>query len=64
VLRPGHELSAEELGSRLKSQLSAYKLPRHITFFAEGSLPYTATGKIDKPRLTTILVQDLSEGAQ
>ncbi len=64
VLRPGHELSAEELGSRLKSHLSAYKLPRHITFFAEGSLPYTATGKIDKPRLTTILVQDLAEGAQ
>jgi len=61
VLLPGHELTAESLTARLKIQLSAFKLPRHIRFLAEGSLPRTGSGKVDKPRLKTLLLQELEK---
>jgi len=46
VARPGSETSPEELREFLKTQLAAYKYPRHIWFVDE--LPKTATGKILK----------------
>jgi len=55
VLKPDQKLEAEQLRARLKSQLSAYKLPRLIAFYEQGSLPYRANGKIDKPRLDALL---------
>ena len=57
VLKPGQRLDDEELGVRLKSQLSAYKLPRLLEFFEEGALPYRANGKIDKPGLKAVLAE-------
>ncbi|MEO2167294.1 MAG: class I adenylate-forming enzyme family protein, partial [bacterium] len=55
VLKPDQKLSTEELRGRLKSQLSAFKLPKLLALFSEGSLPYTASGKIDKPGLKNVL---------
>ena len=50
VLKPGHELSEEELRDHLKTQLAAYKYPRRIWFLDE--LPKGATGKILKREIT------------
>lgn len=60
VLKPGEKLEDEELRGRLKSELSAFKLPKLISFFDEGVLPYRANGKIDKPGLVTLLADHLS----
>jgi long-chain acyl-CoA synthetase len=46
VLRPGCEMDAGELCEFVRSQIAAYKYPRHVWFVDE--LPKTATGKILK----------------
>jgi len=61
VLKPGQRLDDEELGVRLKSQLSAFKLPRLLEFFEQGALPHRANGKIDKPGLMAVLAERMRE---
>ena len=61
VLNAGAEVSAEELRERLRAELSAYKLPRHTFFFADGELPFTDSGKIDKRRLTELLTRRIAK---
>jgi acyl-coenzyme A synthetase/AMP-(fatty) acid ligase len=48
-LQTGAEISAELIVSHCRSQLAAYKKPRHVVFVAE--MPRTASGKIRKPQL-------------
>jgi len=60
VLKRGQGLDADELRARLRKELAAYKVPRHVVFFAEGALPFTDTGKIDKPRLTPLVVERIA----
>lgn len=55
VLRPDQQLAEEELRGRLKSQLSAFKLPRLLAFFEQEVLPYRPNGKIDKLGLVAVL---------
>ena len=55
VLHSGKALAAAEVRARLKQELSAYKVPRQVEFFAAGSLPLTDSGKIDKGELTRLL---------
>jgi acyl-CoA synthetase (AMP-forming)/AMP-acid ligase II len=47
VLRPGTNLSAEELKQFCKTRIASYKVPRHIEFMAE-ELPKSGSGKILK----------------
>jgi acyl-CoA synthetase (AMP-forming)/AMP-acid ligase II len=61
LLRPGQQLTAEEVTARLKPKLSAFKLPRLIRFYSEEALPRTGSGKIDKPRLRALLAQQVRE---
>ena len=49
VLRPGHELSADDLVRFLRSYLSPVEMPRHVEFRA--SLPRTLVGKLSKKEL-------------
>ena len=51
VLDTGRDLSTEDCRNRLRDELSAYKIPRHIFFAAKADLPFTDSGKIDKRRL-------------
>ena len=51
VLRGGTEVSAEQLRDHVKSQVAAYKYPRHIWFLDE--LPKGPTGKILKREIET-----------
>jgi long-chain acyl-CoA synthetase len=47
VLRPGTNLSAEELKKYCKTRIAPYKIPRHIEFMTE-ELPKSGSGKILK----------------
>jgi acyl-CoA synthetase (AMP-forming)/AMP-acid ligase II len=47
VLRPGTNLSAEELKEYCKTRIASYKVPRHIEFMTE-ELPKSGSGKILK----------------
>ena len=47
VLRPGTNLSAEELKQFCKTKIASYKVPRHIEFITE-ELPKSGSGKILK----------------
>jgi acyl-CoA synthetase (AMP-forming)/AMP-acid ligase II len=60
ILKQGAELDADTLRGRLREELSAYKVPRHIFFYADGGLPFTDSGKIDKRRLTAMLSERIA----
>jgi acyl-CoA synthetase (AMP-forming)/AMP-acid ligase II len=47
VVRPGANLSAEELKQYCKTRIASYKVPRHIEFMTE-ELPKSGSGKILK----------------
>jgi acyl-coenzyme A synthetase/AMP-(fatty) acid ligase len=49
TLKPGRQVSAEELLDYCKERLVDYKVPRKIEFLE--SLPKTGPGKIDKLKL-------------
>ena len=59
-LRPGEQVSADELISLCRAQLAAYKAPRKITFLDE--LPKTASGKIMRGELRKGFVSSADEG--
>jgi fatty-acyl-CoA synthase len=55
ALRPGREVTAEELVEHVRARIAAFKTPRRIVF---GDLPKTSTGKIRKTELRSSLVSD------
>jgi acyl-CoA synthetase (AMP-forming)/AMP-acid ligase II len=57
VLKRDARASAEALREKLRAELSAYKVPRHLYFYDEAELPFTDSGKIDKRRLADLLTQ-------
>jgi acyl-CoA synthetase (AMP-forming)/AMP-acid ligase II len=62
VLRDGAALDADELRARLRRELAAYKVPRHVFFLSRDELPMTTSGKIDKRRLAAALSERLAAG--
>src|SRR5579862_5209 len=50
VLKPGQQLSEEQLLTSLKPRIAKYKMPRLVQF-VEGPLPKTGTGKMLKRQL-------------
>jgi acyl-CoA synthetase (AMP-forming)/AMP-acid ligase II len=63
VPEAGAAITPEEVRARVKAQLAAYKVPRHVLIAAHDELPFTATGKIDKRRLREWLEARLAERA-
>jgi acyl-CoA synthetase (AMP-forming)/AMP-acid ligase II len=57
VLAPDARLDEASLRKRLRSSLSAYKVPRHFFVCEKSELPFTDSGKIDKRRLAELLAQ-------
>jgi acyl-CoA synthetase (AMP-forming)/AMP-acid ligase II len=52
VLRPGESLAPDELRTRARAELAAYKVPkRWVVLPTTDELPYTTTNKIDKRAL-------------
>jgi len=62
VLEPGAALPADEVRARVKAQLAAYKVPRHVLVSAHDALPFTDSGKIDKRRLRALLEERILQG--
>ena len=62
VLIPGADATSDELKARLKGDLSAYKVPRHLFIDAAGDLPFTDSGKIDKRSLAILIEKRVSAG--
>ncbi len=62
VLAPGADATPDELKARLKGDLSAYKVPRHLFIDAAGDLPFTDSGKIDKRSLAILIEKRVSAG--
>jgi acyl-CoA synthetase (AMP-forming)/AMP-acid ligase II len=61
-LRPGETLDEAEARKRVKEEIASYKVPRHIAVFADQTeLPWLDSGKIDRRRLTAILVERFGE---
>ena len=60
VLENGATIDPEQLRSRVKSEISAYKVPRHLFVDEESALPFTDSGKIDKRRLQEMLAERIS----
>ena len=58
ALSPGASLSADEARARLRTELAAYKVPRHVAVFAsQADLPQLDSGKVDRRRLAQILAE-------
>jgi acyl-CoA synthetase (AMP-forming)/AMP-acid ligase II len=55
VVPAGQRLDEAELRSRLAERLSAYKVPRRLRPFAEGTIPMMSSGKIDARALKALL---------
>ncbi|HXW35960.1 MAG TPA: class I adenylate-forming enzyme family protein [Acidimicrobiales bacterium] len=60
VLRPGTEVTAEELGKHVRERLAAFNVPTHIWFRSEP-LPRNPQGKVLKRELRRELVGSGSE---
>jgi acyl-CoA synthetase (AMP-forming)/AMP-acid ligase II len=60
VPRGGHALDGDELRARLKGDLSAYKVPKHLWVCAKSDLPFLQSGKIKKQELAERLAARLS----
>ncbi len=63
VLKAGQRAEPEALRARLRAELSAYKVPRHLFFYSDAELPFTDSGKIDKRRLGRLLAERVAGGA-
>jgi acyl-CoA synthetase (AMP-forming)/AMP-acid ligase II len=60
VLEPGAAVAPDALRERLRKELSAYKVPRHLFVDRLDALPFTDSGKIDKRRLAEILAERIA----
>jgi acyl-CoA synthetase (AMP-forming)/AMP-acid ligase II len=57
VPRKGRRPTQDGLRARLRKELSAYKVPRHILVCDGAELPFTDSGKIDRRRLAALLAE-------
>jgi acyl-CoA synthetase (AMP-forming)/AMP-acid ligase II len=56
ALNPGASLEPEAARERLRTELAAYKVPRHVAVFAsQADLPQLDSGKVDRRQLAQIL---------
>jgi acyl-CoA synthetase (AMP-forming)/AMP-acid ligase II len=53
----GRTVDAEDLLDRLRAELAAYKVPRHLLVCEKSSLPFTDSGKIQRRTLAELLAR-------
>ncbi len=61
VARGDAVLDGDELRTRLKGDLSAYKVPKHLWVCTKGELPFLQSGKIKKQELAERLAARLAQ---
>jgi fatty-acyl-CoA synthase len=59
VLKEGGDVSAEALRAFCRERLAAFKVPHVFRFAKRAELPVTATGKVQKVKLSDLLRTDL-----
>src|SRR5207247_3853005 len=59
VLKEGRDVSAETLRGFCRERLAAFKVPQVFRFAKRAELPVTATGKVQKVKLSDLLRTDL-----
>ena len=57
VPQPGEPLDGDELRGRLKGDLAAYKVPKHIWICTIEDLPFAESGKMMKRTLAELLAE-------
>jgi len=63
LLRAGAAVEPSELRARVKEEISAYKVPRHVVTFADAKeVPWLATGKVDRRALQQKLIDLFGTG--
>jgi fatty-acyl-CoA synthase len=55
ALRPGADVSADELKTYLRQSLAGYKIPKLIKFIQPEQMPVNPSGKIVKSRLREVV---------
>ena len=55
VAEPGQQVDPDAVRARLREELSAYKVPRHVFVLKHDEIPLTDTGKVHKLRLLELL---------
>ena len=60
VLKAGRRTQPDDLRRRVKDELSAFKVPKHIFLCEKSELPETATGKVRKDRLRDQLAERIA----
>jgi acyl-CoA synthetase (AMP-forming)/AMP-acid ligase II len=63
VPRGETELDGDALRARVKQDLSAYKVPRHLWVCAKSELPFLPSGKIKKQELAAMLADRFGDRA-
>ncbi len=63
VPRGDAALDSDELRARLKGDLSAYKVPKHLWVCAKSDLPFLQSGKIKKQELAELLAERFANAA-
>jgi acyl-CoA synthetase (AMP-forming)/AMP-acid ligase II len=63
VARGDVVLDGDELRARLKSDLSAYKVPKHLWVVEKSALPFLDSGKIKKQELAGMLAAEFGADA-
>ncbi|HJR24758.1 MAG TPA: class I adenylate-forming enzyme family protein [Acidimicrobiales bacterium] len=62
ALRPGAVLDEQEIKARVKAEIASYKVPRHVAVFSDqAELPWLDSGKVDRRKLTALLVERFAE---
>ena len=61
VLKSGRDATPEDLRGRLRRDLSAYKVPRHVWVCQKAQLPFTDSGKIKKKALSALLAHEFAD---
>jgi acyl-CoA synthetase (AMP-forming)/AMP-acid ligase II len=63
VAEPGQRIDPEVVRARLRDELSAYKVPRHVFVLPHDEVPLTDSGKVHKKRLLELLEPRVRESA-
>jgi acyl-CoA synthetase (AMP-forming)/AMP-acid ligase II len=59
ALRPGDNVTAEEIRDQLRARLASYKVPHRVVFMEESEIPATVSGKVHGPQLRAHLIARL-----
>lgn len=59
VIRPNHEVTAEEVIQHCRDRLATYKRPRHVRFMQSSELPRSTTGKLLRHELAARITREI-----